>query len=174
MELVYMTVLETVAARHVGSTPTKGTKFFGRSKTIMAKTTKLHELNKAELIFVDEYMEHGDHIRAHKAAGYAQVRGNASKKLKELRLHLQSEVYVKIGTHVPWAVGQLVELARNAASETVRLNALKDILSRAGYDQAIQIETSDVSEKDLDSKEMNKEIQDLIQLAGPQLKIVGK
>jgi len=50
---------------------------------------------------------------------------------------------------------------------------LKDILSRAGYDQAIQIETSDVSEKDLDSKEMNQEIKDLIKLAGPQLKIVG-
>jgi len=139
----------------------------------MAKMTKLHELNTQELRFVDAYMEHGDHIKAHKEAGYKPVRGNASKKLKELRHHIQSEVYIKIGTHVPWAVKEMVELARNSASDTVRLNALKDILSRAGYDQAIQIETNDVSEKDLDSKEMNQEIKDLIKLAGPQLKIVG-
>ena len=139
----------------------------------MAKMTKLHELNKAELIFVDEYMEHGDHVRAHKAAGYAQVRGNASKKLTELHRHIKAEIHVKIGSHVPWAVQELVGLARDSSSDTVRLNALKDILSRAGYDQAIQIETNDVSEKDLNSTEMNQEIKDLIKLAGPHLKIVG-
>jgi len=139
----------------------------------MAKNTKLHELNKNEQAFMDAYMAHGNHLLAHKEAGYKPARGNASKKLTELRRHIQAEVHIKIGSHVPWAVQELVGLARSSTSDTVRLNALKDILSRAGYDQAIQIETSDVSEKDLDSKEMNQEIKDLIKLAGPQLKIVG-
>tara|TARA_R110000744_G_scaffold298622_1_gene408211 strand:+ start:395 stop:814 length:420 start_codon:yes stop_codon:yes gene_type:complete len=139
----------------------------------MAKNTKLFQLNKNELSFVESYMKHGDHILAHKEAGYKPVRGNASKKLTELHRHIKAEIHVKIGSHVPWAVQELVGLARDSSSDTVRLNALKDILSRAGYDQAIQIETNDVSEKDLNSTEMNQEIKDLIKLAGPHLKIVG-
>lgn len=135
---------------------------------------KMKELNDKEQKFLEEYLVDGDYNRAYVAAGYKHNAANARKKSLELAPHIKQAMYTKIGSHVPWAINELVKLAMNSSSDTVRLNALKDILSRAGYDQAIQIETTEKSEKDMDNSEIAEEIRDLIKKAGPQLKAVGQ
>jgi hypothetical protein len=140
----------------------------------MPRHPKNRELNDKEQKFLELYIENGDYKTAYVEAGYKFHAANARKKAEELQSHIKQAIYTRIGSHVPWAISELVLLATNSSSDTVRLNALKDILSRAGYDQAIQIETTEISEKDLDTKELSEEIRDLIKKAGPQLKAVGK
>lgn len=131
------------------------------------------ELNDREQKFLDLYIESGNYREAYVEAGYRPNAANARKKAEELQSHIKQAIYTRIGSHVPWAITELVKLAGNSSSDTVRLNALKDILSRAGYDQAIQIETTEKSEKDMDNSEIAEEIRDLIKKAGPQLKAVN-
>jgi hypothetical protein len=90
-------------------------------------------LNERELAFRDYYIESGDYCQAYMLAGYSPNPANAYKKMLEIHRHITEAVRVKIGSHAPWALRQLVLLATNAKSETVKLNALRDILNRAGF-----------------------------------------
>ncbi len=133
---------------------------------------KLRELNDREKIFMELYIENGDYLAAQIGAGSCPNGSNARKKAEELHAHIRQALYLKIGSHVPWAIDQMVALAKGAKTETVRLNALKDILSRAGYDHALVIENRDAEPEEMSDKEIALEIQDLIKQSGAKLKVV--
>ena len=57
------------------------------------------------------------------------------------------------------ALNVLEELMRSAESENVRLNAARDILSRAGYDAIQKQETTVRDITDLSDAELNEQIQ---------------
>ncbi len=133
---------------------------------------KLRELNDREQVFMELYIENGDYIAAQIGAGYAPHASNARKKAEELHQHIRQALYTKIGSHVPWAINEMVKLATNAKTESVKFNALKDILSRAGYDHALVIESKDAEPEEMSDGEIAQEIQDLVKASGQQLKAV--
>ena len=136
------------------------------------RAKKLRELNDREKVFLELYIENGDYKAAYIGAGYAPHGSNARKKAEEMHVHIKQAIYAKIGSHVPWAIDEMVKLARGAKTESVKLNALKDILSRAGYDHALVIENRDTDPDQMSDKEIAQEIQDLVKDSGCQLKAV--
>lgn len=113
--------------------------------------------------FIDLFLDGLDLPDAWEQAGYS--RGTASKARNTLRQNwkvIDKLIEERIGSQVPLAMKTVVYLMQNARSETVRLNAAKDILSRAGKDKPIQIQHESKEPEDLNEEELDAEI---IQLA---------
>lgn len=85
--------------------------------------------------FVRHIAEHGDAARAARDAGYA-ARTAASKGRtlrRELATEIERELRVRLVEYVPNALTNLRQLADSAESESVRYNANRDLLDRAGW-----------------------------------------
>ena len=73
---------------------------------------------------------------------------------------IQDEIKDSIKTHVPMALHGLVKLADSADSETVRLNALKDLLDRGGLKPTDKQEIHQVNEyAEMTAEQINDELQ---------------
>lgn len=93
------------------------------------------------------------------AAGYVDnhnlARNRALRLQRYLWLHIEKRIESRISETTTLALNVLDSLMRSAESENVRLNAARDILSRAGYDAVSKQETvikevSELSDKELD------------------------
>ena len=116
-------------------------------------------------IFLEEYVENGgDHLAAAKTAGYANPK-QAKKLLRDNWEAVQDLVMNKIGGHVPFAIEGIVRLAQNAKNESVRLKACQDLLGRAGYDQAIKIESKVVDATEMEDGALENELLELLKKA---------
>jgi hypothetical protein len=80
----------------------------------------------------------------------------------------------KIGSHVPFALNGIVELAANAKQESVKLKALQDILFRAGYDAPMRIETTEVQAGDMTNTELDNELTKLLSRVNKEADKVAK
>lgn len=99
------------------------------------------ELPPAHRSFVDRFIETGDVVKSAEAAGYtdSSKSGGATLKMKgdKIRRELASVIDQQIASYARSAdiailgMGTLRELAKNAESETVRMNAAKELLSRS-------------------------------------------
>ena len=101
----------------------------------MANILSFEERQERDEEFIRQYVELGGNATAAaKAIGVsassASTTGNRMKK--RLWQEIQIEIKSSIETHVPKALHGLVQLADGADSETVRLNAIKDLLDRGG------------------------------------------
>ncbi len=101
----------------------------------MANILSSEERQERDEEFIRQYVELGGNATAAaKAIGVsassASTTGNRMKK--RLWQEIQIEIKSSIETHVPKALHGLVQLADGADSETVRLNAIKDLLDRGG------------------------------------------
>ena len=115
--------------------------------------------------FLSLYVENGgDPEKAFIDAGYQPSPGKAKKLIRENWQAVQDLVVLKVGGHAPFALDAIVKLASTAKSETVRLNAAKDLLSRAGYDASLKIETKNV--EDMESNELEAELLALLKKTG--------
>ena len=136
-----------------------------RASDVFIHSSKKEVKGEKLKIFLEEYVDNGgDHIAAAETAGYANT-AQAKKLLRENWESVQDLVMNKIGGHVPFAIEGIVNLAKNAQSETVRLNALKDLLSRAGYDGTIKIESKVEQVEDMKDDALEAELLELIKKA---------
>lgn len=96
-------------------------------------------LHPAQRAFVDRFLETGDAIEAARVAGYrdgGKKQTSLSQKAKALRRELaviiddRIEHYARSADFCLLAVNTLKYLAQHAESETVRLNAAKEIANR--------------------------------------------
>ena len=101
-------------------------------------------------IFVERMIEHGDHIKAAKEAGYEKddpqkfaVEANRLKRqLHDLLLKGMKE---RFSSSAPKAAHVIETLMNSGESEAVRLKAAQDLLDRAGYQPTTRVE--EVTEK---------------------------
>ena len=101
-------------------------------------------------IFVERMIEHGDHIKAAKEAGYEKedpqkfaVEANRLKRqLHDLILKGMNE---RFSSSAPKAAHVIETLMNSGESEAVRLKAAQDLLDRAGYQPTTRVE--EVTEK---------------------------
>jgi phage terminase small subunit len=101
--------------------------------------------------FVEAYFELNVGTKAAIAAGYGEkgAHAEASRQLKNVKVRdyleeLQKErrglIQNRLAGMAEKAAEMMFELAMNAESENVRVNALKDILDRAGYKPTEKVE----------------------------------
>ena len=101
-------------------------------------------------IFVERMIEHGDHIKAAKEAGYEKedpqkfaVEANRLKRqLHDLIIKGMKE---RFSSSAPKAAHVIETLMNSGESEAVRLKAAQDLLDRAGYQPTTRVE--EVTEK---------------------------
>lgn len=126
--------------------------------------------------FIELYLEYkGDHKKAWVDAGYSESGlPRAMKTLRDNFSMVNKLVYQRIGNHVPLALEGIVELAVNAKQESIRLKACQDILSRAGYDAAMKLETTVTETKDMKDEELTKELKELLGKSNTAAALVAK
>tara|TARA_R110000824_G_scaffold401520_1_gene612758 strand:- start:4110 stop:4556 length:447 start_codon:yes stop_codon:yes gene_type:complete len=110
---------------------------------------------------VDQKMEPED---AFMAAGYSndKEKKHRSRRLQRfLWLHIEDRIKQRVSETATLALNVLEDLMRSGESENVRLNAARDILSRAGYDATQRSETTIKEVADLTDEELDTQIQQL-------------
>ena len=80
----------------------------------------------------------GDHVQAARRAGYSEktVANQACKLKRELASEIREELNHNFVGYAPKALQTLKELAESSTSESVRLQASRDLLDRAGFKPA--------------------------------------
>jgi len=113
--------------------------------------------------FVEFYVMTGNAKKSAIMAGYsaATAEVNGPKLRKQLSAEIDQETRIAIAHHAATSVKNLVDLANNAESETVKLQANKDILDRAGYKPTDRVEQT-VTYDDKSTEELVAELNDLI------------
>lgn len=114
--------------------------------------------------FIDLYLEYdGDAQQAWVDAGYSEgTKRKAMTKVRDNWKMVEARIVAKIGSHVPFALGVVYDLAKNAKGESVKLKAAQDLLGRAGFDQASKIEVSNSDPEKMDKDSLRKELTDLM------------
>lgn len=133
---------------------------------LLQKKDPNNEYDVAErmLLFVSQYVEHGDAKKAWVEAGYSENTTNlAMGKLRDNWRIVESMVKERIGRHVPMALSGIIELAQTAKQESIRLKAQQDILFRAGYDKPMEMVITDKDTKEMKDDELQKELLSLLQ-----------
>ena len=100
---------------------------------------------------------------AFRAAGYSKDQSkHRSKRLQRyLWLHIEDRIKQRVGETATLALNVLEDLMRHAESENVKLNAARDILSRAGYDATERRETTIKEVSELSDAELDLQIEKL-------------
>lgn len=95
-------------------------------------------------------------------AGYTATRSNPKNRSKRLQRHLwkhiEKRIQEKVSETATLALSVLDDLLRSADSENVKLNAARDILSRAGYDAVHRQETTIKEVSELSDDELDDQI----------------
>ena len=95
-------------------------------------------LTEQRQIFIKEYCALGDHVEAARRAGYSEktIANQACKLKRELASEIREELNHNFVGYAPKALQTLKELAESSTSESVRLQASRDLLDRAGFKPA--------------------------------------
>jgi hypothetical protein len=113
--------------------------------------------------FVEYYVMTGNAKRAAIMAGYsaktAEVNGSIMRK--KLSAEIAEATRNALTHHAAMSVKNLVELANNAESESVRLQANKDLLDRAGYKPTDKLEQT-VTYDDKTTDELKAELASIL------------
>ena len=126
------------------------------------------QLTEREHQFVIELVDnHLDPEDAFYKAGYTAPNSNGKNRAKRLQrhlwLHIEKRIKERVGETATLALTVLERLMREAESENVKLNAARDILSRAGYDAVHKQETVVKEVTDLTDAELDEQIERLSQ-----------
>ena len=93
-------------------------------------------ITEKQLKFIENYCESGDAVQSAVNAGYKNshtIVNQAWKLKKELSREISKRMQEKFVDKAPLAFGTLVELMNDSDSDTVRLQASKDIMDRGGF-----------------------------------------
>ena len=97
---------------------------------------KLGQLTEQRKHFVEAYCRLGNGTLAAKEAGYKDspsLVNQASKLKRELSSEIAEELRSSFMNAAPKALPILMDLAENSASDSVKFQASKDLLDRAGF-----------------------------------------
>ena len=120
------------------------------------------EMTSKEYEFVVQLVDyHLEPEQAFPAAGYKAESSHAGNWAKRLQPQLWLRIKEKVGETATLALSVLESLMREADSENVKLNAARDILSRAGYDAVHKQETVVKEVTELSDEELDEQIQRL-------------
>jgi len=124
-------------------------------------------LTDKQKIFIENFVESGDHIKAATLAGYKQPKVQGRELRRKLAKHIEELVRETIGGHTPMALQTIAELAANASQESVRLKACSELLSRAGMDAVAKVEQTNIdSLENRDTEALRQELQKLLGRSG--------
>lgn len=121
------------------------------------------ELTEKEHNFIINLVDnHLEPEQAFHKAGYTANRSSAKNRSKRLQRHLwqhiEKRIQEKVSETATLALSVLDNLMRSADSENVKLNAARDILSRAGYDAVHRQETTIKEVSELSDDELDEQI----------------
>ena len=122
----------------------------------MANILNIEERHERDDDFVRYFVQLGGNAtEAARKIGVTEASASTTGHRMKERLwgEIQDEIKDSIKTHVPMALHGLVKLADSADSETVRLNALKDLLDRGGLKPTDKQEIHQVNDVESMSKE---------------------
>ena len=98
--------------------------------------SRLGHLTDQRKQFVEAYCRLGNGTMAAREAGYKDSKSlvnQASKLKRELAAEISEELRSSFMNAAPKALSILMDLAENSASDSVKFQAAKDLLDRAGY-----------------------------------------
>ena len=98
--------------------------------------SRLGHLTDQRKQFVEAYCRLGNGTMAAREAGYKDSKSlvnQASKLKRELSTEISEELRSSFMNAAPKALSILMDLAENSASDSVKFQAAKDLLDRAGY-----------------------------------------
>ena len=98
--------------------------------------SRLGHLTEQRKQFVEAYCRLGNGTLAAKEAGYKDspsLVNQASKLKRELSAEISEELRSSFMNTAPKALSILMDLAENSASDSVKFQASKDLLDRAGF-----------------------------------------
>jgi len=119
--------------------------------------------------FIENYVRTGHATKSAILSGYSE-KGAAERghKLKnQFAGEIAEETRKSIVDAIPGALSQLKDLAYNAESESVRLQAVKDILDRAGLKPVDRIEQTHIEA--VPTKELERELEALLSEEIPEV-----
>jgi phage terminase small subunit len=93
-------------------------------------------ITEKQLKFIENYCETGDAVQSAVNAGYKNshtIVNQACKLKRELSREISKRMLEKFVDKAPIAFGTLTELMNESDSDTVRLQAAKDIMDRGGF-----------------------------------------
>ncbi|MDC1406040.1 hypothetical protein N8314_00635 [Akkermansiaceae bacterium] len=133
--------------------------------TLIKKDPNLASKSDLLLAFLEEYIDNGgDAQTAWVTAGYAE----STKKQAMAMVRKESDTVtkllnLKIGSHVPSSIKVIVDLMHNEKTPpAVKLKCAQDIMSRAGYDAAIDYTISEKPVEDMTNSELDTELSKLL------------
>ena len=128
----------------------------------MSNVMSIEERQDRDEEFVRYFVQLGGNATlAAKKIGVSESSASTTGSRMKQRLwkEIQEEIQYSIETHVPKALHGLVQLADGATSETVRLNAIKDLLDRGGLKPTEKQEIHQVSEiENMSTEEIRNEL----------------
>ena len=128
-------------------------------------------LTNQRQVFVEEYVRSVDHLDAANKARYKDthtLRNQACKLRRECADDISEELHRNFAEIAPRALNILSDLAENAESESVRLDATRDLLDRAGFRPVDRHEIV----RDKSIEELNAQLVSLVGENGAEL-LVG-
>jgi len=132
-----------------------------KPKELDKKLTKREQ--KFIQLLVDDKI---DAVTAYEEAGYSGknkgvFKHRANRTQRYLWKHIENRIKERVSETATSALGVLESLLQSD-SDTVRLNAARDILSRAGYDAVQKQETTITEVAELSDEEIDKQINKIL------------
>jgi len=121
-------------------------------------------LNEQQQNFISIYTATGNATQAAKMAGYKQPKQKGYDLKNRFAPEIAEAIRGEIGDDVVPVIKKVRELALNAESEAVRLNACKDLLDRAGYKPVdrTRVDSVTTTVHELSTEELEQELEKLL------------
>jgi phage terminase small subunit len=119
-------------------------------------------ITEKQLKFIENYCETGDAVQSAISAGYKNshtIVNQAWKLKRDLSKEISKRMQEKFVDKAPVAFGTLIELMNTSDSDTVRLQASKDIMDRGGFKPK---DTMVIEEDSKSIQELEAELQMLV------------
>jgi hypothetical protein len=121
-------------------------------------------LTEQQQNFISIYTATGNASQAAKMAGYKQPKQKGYDLKNRFAPEIAEAIRGEIGDDVVPVIRQVRELALNAESEAVKLNACKDLLDRAGYKPVdrSRVDSVTTTVHELSTEELEQELEKLL------------
>jgi phage terminase small subunit len=116
--------------------------------------------NQQEL-FIEQYCLSGNATKAAEVAGYSHPKQRGHELKKRYELEIEERTKKMIMDCVPGALSQLKTLSQDAESESVRFQATRDILDRAGLKPTEKVKTEISHVETASTDELRRELEAL-------------
>jgi phage terminase small subunit len=127
-----------------------------------------NDLSEQQMKFVDAYLDHGHITKAALQAGYAKtsahVQGSRLLKNDKIvdyiavrRQERKDAVHLQLASYAEEAIQELYKLMKDADSENVKMQAIKDIMDRAGYKPVEKQETKNDTKIEFGFRDPNED-----------------